>query len=191
MIQILKIIRLIGFWVLLMPSLVWADHYRVDPTHSSAYFAADHLGFSFQRGRFDRLSGDLNIDIESKTGRVEVSIETTSLSSGNEDRDKRLKGSSFFNVEQFPVMTFVSQHFDWKDQNLVGVDGELTLLGVTRPVYINVSRFKCGFHLFDLARACGAEGNVTIKRSDFGMDSWLSAIADEVQITLQIEAIHD
>lgn len=191
MMPVLKIIRLIGLCVLLMPSLVWADHYRVDPTHSSAYFAADHLGFSFQRGRFDRLSGDLDIDVESKTGRVEIAIETASLSSGNDERDKKLKGSSFFDVEQFPAIKFVSQRFDWRDQNLVGVEGELTLLGVTRPVYINVSRFKCGFHLFDLARACGAEGNVTIKRGDFGMDSWLSAIADEVQITLQIEAIHD
>lgn len=184
-------IRLLGLGVLLMPMLAWADHYRVDPTHSSVYFAADHLGFSFQRGRFDRLSGQLDINLESKTGYVEIAVETASLSSGNEERDKRLKGSGFFDVEQFPAINFVSQRFDWKAQNLVGVEGELTLLGVTRTIYINVSRFKCGFHLFDLARACGAEGNLSIKRSDFGMDSWLSVIADEVQITLQIEAIHD
>lgn len=187
----LKILQLLGLFVVLLSSQAWADRYRVDPTHSSVYFAADHLGFSFQRGRFDRLSGQLEIDIESKTGHVEITIETASLSSGNEARDKRLKGSSFFDVEQFPAINFVSQRFDWKDQNLVGVEGELTLLGVTRTIYINVSRFKCGFHLFELARACGAEGSLSIKRSDFGMDSWLSAIADEVQITLQIEAIHD
>ena len=169
----------------------WADQYRIDPVHTSAYFAVDHLGFSLQSGRFDRISGTLDIDEEKQAGHVMVEIDAKSLSSADEARDKRLKGSSFFNVEQFPTIVFVGNHFIWQEGRLTAVEGELTLLGVARPVMLQVVRFKCGFHLFDLARACGADAKTTIKRSDFGMDSWLSSIGDEVQITLRVEAIHE
>lgn len=184
--------RFLGILFLLFcPLQAWADRYRIDPVHTSAYFAADHLGFSMQPGRFDRISGILDFDQEKRAGQVSIEIDTASLSSGDGARDKRLKGSSFFNVEQFPTITFVGNHFVWEQDRLITVDGELTLLGVTRLVSLQVARFKCGFHLFDVARACGADAKLTIKRSDFGMDSWLSSIGDEVQITIQVEAIHE
>lgn len=182
---------LVLFFILCSPVVVWADRYRIDPTHTSAYFAVDHLGFSMQPGRFDRVAGVLEFDQEKQTGLVSIEIDAKSLSSGDEARDKRLKGSSFFNTEQFPTIVFVGNHFIWQDGRLVAVEGELTLLGVVKPVTLQIARFKCGFHLFDLARACGADAKTSIKRSEFGMDSWLSSIGDEVQITLQVEAIRD
>lgn len=181
----------LGWLVLLLAPLVFAERYSIDPTHTSPQFAVDHLGFSVQRGRFDRSSGTLDLDLEAKTGKVQVTIEAASLSSGDAKRDQRLKGSSFFDVETYPVIEFSSTSFEWSGEYPTEIRGELSLRGVIRPVVLNISRFKCGFHLFNLARACGADAHLTIKRSDYGMDSWLSSIGNDVDITLQVEAIRE
>lgn len=186
-----KYLKHLGWLVLLLAPLALADRYRIDPTHTSAQFAVDHLGFSVQRGRFDRSSGTLELDLEAKTGKVQVSIEAASLFSGDAKRDQRLKGPSFFDVETYPLIEFSSTSFEWSGEYPTEVQGDLSLRGVTRPVVLSISRVKCGFHLFDLARACGADAQLTIKRSDFGMDSWLSSIGNDVDITLQVEAIHE
>lgn len=171
--------------------LAMADRYRIDPTHTYAHFSVDHLGFSLQRGRFDQSSGTLELDLEAKKGVVNIKIEVASLSSGDAARDRRLKGSSFFDAEKYPLIEFTGSNFDWPDERPLSLSGDLTVHGVTRPVTLAINRFKCGFHLFNLARACGADATVTIKRSDYEMGSWLTAIGNEVDITLQIEAIRE
>lgn len=179
--------------VLLLPvsSAHAADRYRIDPAHTYPAFAVDHLGFSLQRGRFDRTSGTLELDAEARTGQVHIRIDVASLSSGDEERDKRLKGDSFFDAATYPFIEFVSTGVDWTGEYPSAVTGDLTLHGVTRPVTLTISRFKCGFHLFNLGRACGAEASLTLKRSDFGMDRWLSAVGDDVDITIQMEAVRE
>lgn len=171
------------------PASAAVERYRIDPTHTYPMFAVDHLGFSIQRGRFDRTSGELELDPDARTGKVTIRIEVASLSSGDDKRDQRLKGESFFDAQNHPTIDFVSTAVDWTGDYPSAVTGDLTVRGVTRPVTLRISRFKCGFHLFNLGRACGAEASLTLRRSEFGMDSWLSSIGNDVEITIQMEAI--
>jgi polyisoprenoid-binding protein YceI len=74
---------------------------------------------------------------------------------------------------------------------LVGADGVLTLHGVTKPVYLTIDRFHCGMNLISMKNVCGANATAKIKRSDFGVDKYAPALADDVKVIIQIEAIKD
>ena len=172
---------------------LWAApvSYRVEPTHTAVYFAVDHLGFSIQRGRFDKVSGSVQFDREADTGMVDIVIDTTSVSSGDDRRDRYLRSDSFLDTDKYPDAHFQGSHLQWDQQRLLSVDGTLTLHGVTKPVTLQVNRFKCGWHWFDMRNACGADAALIIKRSDYDMNAFSSSVGDEISLTIQIEAIRD
>jgi polyisoprenoid-binding protein YceI len=143
--------------------------YQLDPSHTYPSFELSHMGFSIQNGRFDKSSGTITLDAEKKTGSVDISIDARSLNSGWEKRDAHVKGPDFFNTEKFPTMTFKSNKLVFEGEKLVAVDGNFTLLGVTKPLTLAVSNFKCDMHPMMKKLACGANASATIKRSEFGM----------------------
>ncbi|MFZ6642367.1 YceI family protein [Undibacterium sp. TC4M20W] len=130
----------------------------------------------------------MTIDQEKKTGSVDITIETSSLNSNWAERDTELKGKNFFNVEQFPSMTFKSSSVKYIGTAITTVEGKLTLLGVSRPVTLTVSQFKCAPHPLLKKFWCGAEASATIKRSEFGMTAYLPVLPDEVNLVIPIEA---
>ncbi|BCL75901.1 polyisoprenoid-binding protein [Jeongeupia sp. HS-3] len=164
------------------------ENYAIDPSHTAAHFAVSHLGFSTQFGSFDKTSGNIVLDAEKKTGSVDISIDTASIDSGWDARDKHLKGEDFFNVEKYPTATFKSKNLKFDGDKLVAVDGDFTLLGVTKPLTLAVSDFKCGPHPMMKKAWCGAAASATLKRSDFGMKAYLPGVGDEVKLTIQVEA---
>ena len=169
-----------------------ADNYTVDPRHTFPSFEINHLGFSIQRGRFDQTSGNIILDPESATGgSINIAIETASISTGLADLEKHLRGEDFLDAGQFPQMTFVSQKLAFDKDQLVGVDGILTLHGVAKPVHLTVDHYHCGFNLIAMKSTCGANATATIKRSDFGVDKYVPKVGDEVKIAIQIEATKD
>lgn len=165
-----------------------AADYHIDPTHTYASFAIDHFGFSTQRGRFNATTGTLRFDEETGTGAVDIRIDAASLDTGFELRDTVLKGDDWFNVKDFPEIRFRSQRFIVSDGRPVAVDGTLTLLGETRPMRLEIQRFKCGLNLVIRKRGCGADAEGTLRRSDFGMRTGLPFIGDEVRLRIQVEA---
>ncbi|GGP20604.1 YceI family protein [Silvimonas iriomotensis] len=161
---------------------------ELDSSHTQPYFEIGHFGYSNQMGRFEKATGTVVVDLEKKTGSLDVSIDTNSLSTGWAARDKHLKTADFFNVEKFPAMTFKSTDFKFDGDKLVAVNGNFTLLGVTKPLTLNISNFHCGDHPMMKKFWCGAEATATIKRSDFGMTTFVPAVSDEVKLTIPVEA---
>lgn len=168
-----------------------ADSYSVDPTHTYTHFSVSHLGFSTMQGRFDQSSGKVMLDRTAQNGSVEITIEAASLNTGYAKRDDHLKSPDFFNVAENPKIIFKSNSIQFKGDNPASVAGNLTLLGVTRPVTLTITAIKCGINPMNKKELCGAAARAQIKRSDFGMKYGLPNIGDEIGLVFEIEAYKD
>ena len=171
------------------------ETYVVDPIHSFAYFSIDHLGVSNVRGRFNKSSGKFTMDSAAKTGSVEMVIDTASVDTGDNDkgsrprsRDEHLRSADFFNVAEFPQMSYKSTSVKFNGDVPAEVDGQLTLLGVTKPVALKIERWVCKDHPMRKKPMCGGDASATLKRTDFGMKYGVPGIGDEVRLTINIEA---
>ena len=165
-----------------------AAEYAIDPGHTYASFEVDHLGFSTQRGRFNRSSGSINFDPDSQSGDIYIRIDAASLDTGLVARDDVLRGDDWFKVESFPDILFRSQRLLFDGERLVAVEGSLVMLGERRPLRLDVTRFKCGFNLATRKRGCGADAQARLRRSDFGLSNGQPFIGDEVRLLIQVEA---
>jgi polyisoprenoid-binding protein YceI len=165
--------------------------YNVDSTHTFASYRIEHLGFSYQSGTFTQVSGTVVVDKEAHTGSVDISIDANSLQTFYAKRDEHLKSPAFFNVAKFPTITFKSKQLVFQQDQLTSVVGDLTMLGVTKPVTLTVDHFKGGKNDMTGHKEYGANAHTIIKRSDFGMMSYIPYIADEVELDVTIEADRD
>jgi polyisoprenoid-binding protein YceI len=172
-------------------SAIAADGYTIDSRHTFPVFEVSHYGFSLQRGRFNKVSGKLYLDVGNKRGAVEISIDTASVDMGFEDWNKHMRGERFFQTDKFPVARFDARDFAYDPQQPTPVTGELTLLGVTRTVTLKVGQWRCAKHPILPRELCGADLETTLKRSDFGMNYGLPGIGDEVKISIPVEALKD
>lgn len=167
------------------------ESFVIDPGHTFPAFEVVHLGISTQRGRFDRTSGRIELDREAGTGRIELAIETASVSTGNRSLDAVLKGEDFFDVEKHPRIAFRSTSLEFERGEPRRARGELTMNGVTRPVVLAVERFGCTRLPFLVRLTCGADVTSTLRRSDFGLSRFANFVADEVRIAVQVEAVRE
>lgn len=165
-----------------------AVEYVIDFAHTYASFEIDHLGFSTQRGQFNRTTGLVDFDSEGLDGHIEIRIDAASLDTGFALRDEVLRGEAWFNVRDFPDILFRSQKLFFDQERLVAVEGILVLRGEARAMRLEVSRFKCGLNLALRKRGCGADAHGVLRRSDFGLDNGLPFIGDEVRLRIQVEA---
>lgn len=168
-----------------------ADSYTVDSRHTFPMFEVNHMGFSTQRGRFNQSSGKITLDTAAKKGSVELTITTASLDMGLDKWDEHLKSEDFFNVAQFPTMHFTSDKLVFDGDKVVAAEGSFTLLGVTKPLTLTVSNFRCAPHPMNKKQTCGADITATFKRSEFGMTKYVPGVSDEVKISTPVEAIKD
>lgn len=168
-----------------------AESYTIDPAHTWPMFEVNHLGFSTQRGRFNKTSGKITLDTEARKGSVDLVVETASLDMGFEKWDEHMKSVDFFNVTQHPTMRFTSDKLVFDGDKVVAAEGNFTLLGTTRPITLTVSNFRCAPHPMNKKHTCGAEISATIQRMQFGMAKYVPMISDEVKIMSPVEAIKD
>lgn len=161
----------------------------IDPAHTYATFEVSHLGVSTQRGRLGNAAGMAVLDGIQGTGQMSITLDARSLSTGNEFKEKLLKGNSWFAVDQFPVITFSTSSISFVDQKPVRIEGLLTLRGVTRSTSLSVTHYACTRLPFGVRLTCGMDAQGAIKRSDFGMDSLLAFVGDEVKVLIQAEAV--
>jgi polyisoprenoid-binding protein YceI len=168
-----------------------AESYTIDAKHTFPSFEISHIGFSTQRGRFDRSSGTINLDAKALTGAIDVSIEADSIDTGLPELEGKLKEANFFNIATYPTITFKSDKLEFAGDAPVAADGVLTLLGVSQPVRLTIDHFQCGVHPMSKRNVCGANATALIKRSDFGLKALLPAVGDEVKIFIQVEAFKD
>jgi polyisoprenoid-binding protein YceI len=168
-----------------------ADSYTIDPPHTFPRFMINHLGFSTMQGRFDKTSGKVTLDRAAKTGSLDITVEANSISTGFAKRDDHLRSPDFFNVAEFPVITYKSKSIKFNDDKPSSVEGELTMAGVTRPVTLTIDEFNCGTNPMNKKEECGAAASAQIKRSEFGVKYGLPAIGDDVKLVFEVEAIKD
>ena len=168
-----------------------ADTYTIDPGHTHPGFEISHFGWSTQRGRFDKVSGKIALDRAAKTGSVDVIIDVASVSTGVAKLDEHLKSEDFFNAAKYPTMNFKSKKIVFSGDKPASVEGELTLLGVTKPLTLVISAFQCAPNQFVKKEACGADATGTIKRTEFGMTKLAPALGDDVKLVINVEAFKD
>ena len=174
------------------------ENYTLDPYHTFPHFAVEHFGVSMFWGRFDRSSGKFMIDRAAKKATLELAVNTASVSTGENDKgsrprslDEHLRSADFFNVAEFPRMTFKAADVKFNGDNPAEISGELTLLGVTRPLTLKVERWVCKDNPFNKKPMCGGNASGTLKRSDFGMKYALPAVSDEVRLYVGFEGYKD
>ena len=174
-----------------LPALAEVETYNIDSRHTFPAYEIGHMGYSLQRGRFNKTQGKITLDTAAKTGSVEVRIEAASVSSGVEKLDEHLRAPEFFNAERYPQIVFKSEDFTFDGERVKQARGTLSMNGITKPVTLDVTHFKCGVHPMLMRKMCGAELVAAIKRSDFEMKYGLPLLADEVTLRINVEAIKD
>lgn len=182
---------LIALTSLLATSSVAAETYTIDSNHTLPLFEVNHLGFSTQRGRFDHTTGKITLDAAKPSGAVTLTIDAASINMGQEKWNDHMKSADFFNVAQFPTITFQSDRLLFEAGKPVAAEGTLTLLGVAKPVKLSIMRFNCGENPIVKKPVCAADIETTLKRSEFGMTKYLPGISDEVQVRVPVEAFRD
>ena len=174
------------------------ENYTVDPTHTYPNFNVEHWGLSMMHGRFDKTTGKFSFDRAAKTGSTELTIDAASLTTGDnvkgnrpQSRDDHLRSGDFFNVKEFPTLTFKSTKVNFSGDLPSSVDGSFTMLGVTKPVTLTFERFKCGTNPFSKKDRCGGNAVGKIKRSDFGMKYGIPSVSDEIGLSIEFEGDRD
>ena len=174
-----------------LPAFAEVETYTVDPNHTFPAFEIGHFGFSFQRGRFNKTSGKVTLDTDARRGSADIVIDTSSVDTGHAKLEEHLRSEEFFNTAKYPQMTFKSTNLAFQGDKVASAAGDLTINGVTRPVTLKAEYFNCAPHPMLKKKACGADFTATIKRSEFGIKTFLPVLADEVKLRINVEAIKD
>lgn len=175
----------------LISSSAFAATYTLDPSHTYPSFEADHMGgLSKWRGKINKNSGVMEFDEKAQTGSIKVTMDMTSIDFGMDKMNEHARSPDIFDVDMFPDATYESTKFVFTKGKLTGIEGNLTLKGVTKPVNLKVNEYLCKPHPMLKKEACGADASATINRADFGVDYGLNyGFKPEVKLSIQVEGI--
>lgn len=172
-----------------------AGTYVIDKPHTDVSFSVTHLMISTVRGTFKSYTG--SVEIDEKTGtltNIQSEVETNSIFTDDEKRDKHLRSSDFFDAEKFPKITFKSTSVEKTGEKDYIVKGDLTIRGVTKPITLNGKMIGL-IQSKDVGNRAGFKASGKINRQDFGV-SWNKtldfggvAVSDEVEIKIEVEAL--
>ena len=164
--------------------------YTLDPTHTFASFEIGHFGTSTNKGRFDKKEGSVQLDRAAKTGKLEVTIDATSINSGTPAFDKHLQSADLFDTAKYPTIKFVSDKFVFNGDKVAEITGNLTLLGKTQAVTLKASQFNCYQSPMLKREVCGGDFETTIDRTAFGMNYGVDwGFPKNVRLIVQAEGI--
>jgi len=170
-------------------ALAASETYVVDNNHTFPRFSYSHFGYSTQLSRFDKTSGTIVLDKDAKTGSVDITIDTTSVDSGNPTFNGHLQGEDFFDTARYPTATFKSTKVVFGGDKPASVEGVLTIKGVSKPVTLTVTSFQAMPHPMMKKDTVGANAYTVIKRSDFNAGKFAPYVSDEVRIDIAVEAV--
>jgi polyisoprenoid-binding protein YceI len=158
--------------------------YKVESYHTQVGFSISHFGFTNYSGLFSGATGTLQLDpARLGTSKLDISIPVESITTTVAKLNDELKGDKWFDTAKFPQATFVSTRVV-PTADGANVTGNLTLHGITKPVVLHVRFIGAGVNPLDKAYTVGFEATGTIKRSDFGVTTYLPAVGDEVQLNI-------
>jgi polyisoprenoid-binding protein YceI len=172
-----------------------AGTFKIDPAHASVTWKVTHMGLSNYTARFTKIDATLTLDpAKPETSKLTASIDPKSIRTDfpfveKEDFDKKLaKGAEWFNAEFFDKITFASTAVKMTGAKTADVTGDLTLLGVTKPVVLKVT-FNGGMAAHPMSKkpAVGFSATGTVKRSEFGLKAGLPFVGDDVALLIEAE----
>ncbi len=165
-----------------------AETYTLDPMHTSVTWTINHFGFSNPWGKFSLIEGSLVLDDQNPTNsKVTVTVPVADLVTGIDKLDTHLKSKDFFDVATYPTATFVSDKVTTTSKTTATVEGTLTIRGISKPETLQVTLNKIGENMMKKQTA-GFSATATIKRSDFGMTTYLPMLGDDVKLFIESEA---
>lgn len=143
--------------------------YTIDPAHTYPSFEAPHVEqLSLWRGKFNKTSGKIVLDREKKTGTVDITVDTSTVDFGHDAMNMVAKGADYFNVEKYPTATYKGT-IVFKGDKPAEVKGDFTMIGVTKPLTLQIKAFKCIQHPMFKREACGTDAYAEFNRTDWGM----------------------
>jgi polyisoprenoid-binding protein YceI len=170
--------------------LAHAADYAIDPTHTFATFEIDHFGTTTNRGRFDRKEGTVSFDRAARTGKVDITIDVTSVNTGTPAFNQHLNSEELLNTAKYPTARFVSDKFVFDGDKVSEVQGQFTLMGKTHPLTLKATKFNCYENPMLKREVCGGNFVGTFDRTAYGLDYGVQwGFPKEVRVVIQVEAI--
>ncbi len=167
------------------PAQIQAGTYAVDPGHTQVGWRVSHMGFSNYAGGFSDVSGTLELQPKNPAAaKLSVKIPVASVTTTSAKLTDELKGDQWLDAAKFPDMTFVSTKVVPAGKDHAKVTGDLTLHGVTKPVMLDVTLVGAGVNPLSKKYTVGFEATGTLKRSEFGVKTYVPLIGDELHLTI-------
>jgi polyisoprenoid-binding protein YceI len=167
------------------PEAVTPGAYTVEGSHTRILFSVSHMGFTTWYGNFTGATGTLVLNPKTPSeSKVDVTIPTASITTTNEKLDGELKSPQWLGADAYPTITFHSTKVVQTGPRSADVLGDLTLHGVTRPVVLKARFNGAGVNPLDKAYTAGFEASGVIKRSDFGVKTYVPLIGDDVELII-------
>ena len=167
------------------PAAVQSGSYVIDPNHTQVGFSVLHMGFTHYDGRLTKVAGTL--DLSAKTpaqSTLEVTVPVETVSTTSAKLDDELKSKDWLDAASFPTMTFKSKSVAVSGKGQATITGDLTLHGVTKPVTLVAHFVGSGVNPLSKKYTVGFDVTGDIKRSDFGVKTYVPLISDAVHLTI-------
>ncbi|MCW2315491.1 polyisoprenoid-binding protein YceI [Rhodoblastus acidophilus] len=167
------------------PASVQEGAYSIEPAHTRVLFSVSHMGFTNYYGEFPNARGALDLKPKAlASSTLEIHIPTASVSTGNAKLNGELASAQWLDAERFPEIVFKAEKITPTGKTTANVTGALTLHGVTRPVTLAAKFHGAGVNVLDKKYTVGFDVSGKIKRSDFGVNTYLPLIGDELDLTI-------
>ncbi len=165
-----------------------AGEYVVDPQHTVILFKINHLGYAKFVGRFNQFEANLDFSPEDMTAaKLSARVDMSSVDVNSDKLEKRLQGNAWFDVANHPYATFATTSAELVDADTALFKGDMTFLGVTAPVNVLVKFNGGGTNVLTAKYTIGFEASASFLRSSFGLDSFIPALGDEVELEIHAE----
>lgn len=171
-----------------VPAEVKAGAYVADPSHSKVTWTVSHFGFSTYTGQFAGVTANLKLDPANLGATaLDATIQTAAVGTLNPALDNHLKSPNFLDVAKFPTATFKATSVKSTGAATADITGDLTLHGVTKPVVLQATFNQAGLSPVDKKYTVGFSAKAVVKRSDFGIKTYVPAISDDVTLHIDTE----
>ncbi|PCI63850.1 MAG: hypothetical protein COB37_03620 [Kordiimonadales bacterium] len=162
--------------------------YALDSDHANIIFSLNHLGFSLHHGRFNKISGSLELDTSApEASSLFITINTASIDTNSQVLDDDLRSPKMFDAAAFPEATFQSTVIRLTGDTTAVIEGMLNIKGVKKPVTIEATFIGSGVNPLNGLQTIGFSGKGSFKRSDFGLNEWLPFVGDDIALIIEAE----
>lgn len=163
-------------------------NYTLDTHHANILFSASHMGFSNYFGRFNKMEGTLKFDAADVTkSTIDMKVYTASVDSNNSEMEAKFQSAEFLGSEKFPLAIFTSKKIEKLGDDKGRITGDLSLLGVTKPIVLDVTFNGYALNPYTKQPTMGFSAKGSFKRSDFGMIAYIPDVGDEVSLIVEAE----